>query len=184
MASAEEKSEKVLENSIAMELLNKINKIEYTQVVPKLNYCDAVRKPDFEAHPSSKKFRLDTRDCYLHNNRDPHNLFAIFRKYSCDSPELVRHALIIHVNQNYAYYEQIAKVYLSLMDTNLHDWLEDMSEELTFGDELCLYALCRLYNRHCIVFTKTKAWSTILPCEPTSFNASLNLCDLYLLYMG
>ena len=70
------------------------------------------------------------------------------------------------------------------MDTNLQDWLEDMSDVLTFGDELCLYVLCRLYNRHCIVFTKTKAWSTILPCEPTSFNTSLNMCDLYLLYMG
>ena len=66
MASAEEKSGKALENTIAMELLNKINQIEYTQVIPKLNYCDAVRKPDFEAHPSSKKFRQDTRDCYLH----------------------------------------------------------------------------------------------------------------------
>ena len=111
-------------------------------------------------------------------------MFSIFGKYSCDSPELVRQALLIHVNENQTYYEHVAKEYLSLIDTNLQDWLEDMSDVLTFGDELCLYALCRIYNRHCIVFTKTKAWSTILPCVPTTFNASLNMCDLYLLYMG
>ena len=49
MASATEKLEKVLENSIAMELLNKINQIEYTQVIPKLDYSEVVREPDFEA---------------------------------------------------------------------------------------------------------------------------------------
>ena len=59
-----------------------------------------------------------------------------------------------------------------------------MSKTITFGDEICLYALSRLYNRHIVVHTKTKSWSTMALQSPTNYENTLSKCDIHLLHMG
>ena len=42
--------------------------------------------------------------------------------------------------------------------TNLNDWVKDIRDPLSFGNEMLLYALSRRYNRHVLVHTTGKTW--------------------------
>ena len=143
-----------------MNLLAKINAIPYHQVISLLNYGDIVTAEEFDTHPVSKYFWLDQRNCFLKNkNRDPDNLFTLF--YSLDTADIVRQNLAEHMEDDLAYYGSVACIVLSFKNTTIKYWIDDMTEPLTFGDEICLYGLCRMYDRHAMVYTKTKAWSTM-----------------------
>ena len=83
-----------------------------------------------------------------------------------------------------AYYGSIACVVLSFKNTTIKYWIEDMAEPLTFGDEICLYGLCRMYDRHAMVYTQTKAWSTMALTEPSHYLNAIAKCDIHLLHMG
>ena len=67
---------------------------------------------------------------------------------------------------------------------NLDYWLEDIEEPNTFGDEISLYVLCRMYNWHAIIYTHTKSWSTIGTVSPISAEQAHTYCDVHLLHMG
>ena len=185
MASTLNDGENLGKNVIAMDLLAKINAIPYHQVISLLNYGDTVSEEDFENHPVSKFFWLDLRECFLKNkNRDPDNLFTLFGNYSLDNADTVRHKLTKHMEEDIAYYDSVACVALSFKNVTMKYWIEDTSEALTFGDEICLYALCRMYDRHAMVYTQTKAWSTMAMIEPSDYLNAIAKCDIHLLHMG
>ena len=185
MASPSENSETKEQNTIAMELLQRINVIGYTQVIPILNFCDVMTPEDFKTVSLSDDYWLDTRNCYLKNNqRDPDAMFRLFGNFSNDDPETVRLNMIEHVNSDKAYYDSVAVIALSFKRMKLDDWLEDIGEPNTFGDEISLYVLCRMYNRHAIIYTRTKSWSTIGTVSPIPANLAHNYCDVHLLHMG
>ena len=122
MASAEKIVEKCENNEIAMELLSKINKIGYIQVIPILNYGDIVTEDDFMTHEANNEFWLDTRDCYLANNlHDPSNMFSLFGKYSWDDPDTVRQNVMSHVDSEYVYYDSMAHVALQEYESKILD---------------------------------------------------------------
>ena len=185
MASPSENSEIGEQNSIAMELLQRINVIGYTQVIPILNFCDVMTPEDFKAVSLSDNYWLDTRNCYLKNRqRDPDVMFRMFGNFSNDDPATVRLNMIEHVNSDKAYYDSVAVIALSFKRTKLDDWLEDIGEPNTFGDEISLYVLCRMYNQHAIIYTHTKSWSTIGTVSLIPANLAHNYCDVHLLHMG
>ena len=168
-----------------MDLLAKINVVPYHQVISLLNYGDTVSEEDFENHPVSKFFWLDLRECFLKNkNRDPDNLFTLFGNYSLDNADTVRQKLTKHMEEDVAYYDSVACVALSFKNVTMKYWIEDMSEALTFGYEICLYALCRMYDRHAMVYTQTKAWSTMAMIKPSHYLNAIAKCDIHLLHMG
>ena len=53
-----------------------------------------------------------------------------------------------------------------------------------YTDELMLFALARTYQRHVVVFTHNKCWSTIGSDDFISREHLLEICDLKLLYIG
>ena len=52
------------------------------------------------------------------------------------------------------------------------------------GDELTLYALCKLYRRHAIVYTMTGIWTTIKDGVLLSESDLEEKCDIKLLHLG
>ena len=175
MATPSENSEIRQQNTIAMELLQRINVIGYTQVIPILNFCDVMTLEDFKTVSLSDDYWLDTRNCYLKNNkRYPDAMFRLFGNFSNDDPETVRLNMIEHVNSDKAYYDSVAVIALSFKRMKLDDWLEDIGEPNTFGDEISLYVICRMYNRHAIIYTRTKSWSTIGTVSPIPANLAHN----------
>ena len=52
------------------------------------------------------------------------------------------------------------------------------------GDELTLYALCKLHLRHVVVYTMTGLWTTIINGVLLNESELLSKCDLVLLHLG
>ena len=52
------------------------------------------------------------------------------------------------------------------------------------GDELTLYALCRLYHRHTVVYSMTGLWTTIKDRVLLNQIDLLEKCDIKLLHLG
>ena len=75
-------------------------------------------------------------------------------------------------------------VILHLQSRTFAKWLEHMGKPSTPCDELMLFGLSRVHNRHTIVYAKYRAWCTLnntcqLPVEQIH-----ELCDMHLVYLG
>ena len=53
----------------------------------------------------------------------------------------------------------------------------------TPGDEIALHILCRMYNRHCVVITSAKLWSTVKTDRPMCEEKLIEICDLKFLFV-
>ena len=62
-------------------------------------------------------------------------------------------------------------------------WMENMHDPLTHADDIALYLLCRMYDKHVYVHTARFGWCTI----PTKFDTKLSTillkCDLELVLL-
>ena len=52
------------------------------------------------------------------------------------------------------------------------------------GDELTLYALCRLYHQHAMVYTMTRMWTTAKYGVLLNESDLMGKCDIKLLHLG
>ena len=68
--------------------------------------------------------------------------------------------------------------------TDLENWLYDQSDPNGYGDDVLLFALCREYNRHCIVFSKSGIWTTVNTVGELSVSDLTLMCDVTMVYLG
>ena len=52
------------------------------------------------------------------------------------------------------------------------------------GDELTLYALCKLYHRHAVVYTMAGLWTTVKDGVLLNESELMEKCDIKLLHLG
>ena len=52
------------------------------------------------------------------------------------------------------------------------------------ADEIGIFILCKLYNRHCIIYHNEGFWTTVKHKDGTNSNEVGNLCDIHLLHTG
>ena len=68
-------------------------------------------------------------------------------------------------------------------DMSFDTWFNNVRSNDYIGDEFCLSALCQMCQRHALVVTSVKVWTTI----PASFQKTEDeirrLCDIHLLYV-
>ena len=67
---------------------------------------------------------------------------------------------------------------------SLDTWVTNMCNERMYCDELGLMGLSKLYNRHSVVLTKTKLWSTIDADAPFNLLELLQKCSVRFVYLG
>ena len=67
----------------------------------------------------------------------------------------------------------------------LNDWIEKMHliENTTHGDDMALYLLCRMYNKHAYVHTARYGWSTLPFKTETPFMEIAAKCDIELVLL-
>ena len=76
-----------------------------------------------------------------------------------------------------------ACVPLLLKKLSIDVWLSGMTKNTTPGDEIALFALCKIYLKHASVLTKHSTWTSIDLLE-ISTEDLIKKSDLVLLYMG
>ena len=66
----------------------------------------------------------------------------------------------------------------------MNTWVDMVENNRICCDELALLGLSAMYQRHCLVVTKNKFWSTIETKEPLSIINLMKECTVRLLYLG
>ena len=65
----------------------------------------------------------------------------------------------------------------------LDRWIENMQKATTEGDDIALYILARMYNKHVFVHDSRYGWSTLPYRIEDSYNDTVSKCDLELVYL-
>ena len=171
--------------SIAAELLDKINHIKYVDNVMALSLDHRLPENVFQIIKKSMKgqyvFSYD-RFCTTRGIPKPDGMFELFSKYSGKSVNDVREDLITYVRSNRDLVLQVATDYFNAKHMDIGMWTVIMARARSPGDELALYLLCQIHNRHAVIYNKIKTWSTMNPTSIKPGAPLEEMCDIMLLY--
>ena len=76
-----------------------------------------------------------------------------------------------------------SSVCLALHGIGMNTWVDMVKDSRICCDELALLGLSAMYQRHYLVVTKNKFWSTIETKEPLSIINLMKECSVWLLYL-
>ena len=106
---------------------------------------------------------VDTRRFVSRTNREFANgLFEVFGDFCNEPAGTVRDNLMGWIYDNFRDVEQWTHLMLKEKEVTLSGWIENMCKETTPGDDICLYLLSRMYNKHIYVHNKRFYWCTAL----------------------
>ena len=100
----------------------------------------------------TRRFLSKTK-CELANG-----LFEVFGDFSNEPANLVRDNLIGWIYDNFRDVGRWTKLMLKEKEQTLSEWIEHTRKETTPGDDMCLYLLARMYNKHVYVHNKLFYW--------------------------
>ena len=79
---------------------------------------------------------------------NPAGLFKLFGSLSNQSADDVRDCFIGWIYDKYNSVKGWLKMAVKHKKIKLNDWIENMRLNTTHGDDMALYLLCRMYNKH------------------------------------
>ena len=91
--------------------------------------------------------------------------------------------MIDWIEENHESFKLHTFMGMASRDMSFDTWFNKVRSNDYIGDEFCLSALCQMCQRHALVVTSVKVWTTI----PASFQKTddeiRRLCDIHLLYV-
>ena len=122
-----------------------------------------------ELHSSNlaREYVLDTCACFTGKCVNEYHLCEIFGGFSSVDGYLIKYDMLKEITDNFDWYADKAKVVLQMQGRDLTEWLEAMLKKV-WGDEIALYPLSHLYNRHAVVFINRR------PCRVATFESIQN----------
>ena len=130
---------------MASELFHLLSEYNYTRQVIHLTQKDVLTQKVFPHMPLSTMYWLDMCRCYKHRKKNVQQLFELFATFNEEDALNVRSEMIKCIRQEKSFYESVRYNHLKRMKLSLDDWLQLMSSDSNFADELMLYALSRTY---------------------------------------
>ena len=118
-----------------------------------------------------------------HKHFNPSGLFELFGAYSVQSADEVRDCLMGWILDNYHSAQSWLRMALKHKNLTLDIWMENMRNPLTHGDDIALYLLCRMYDKHAYVHTARYGWSTLPLKINEDLDALLPKCDMELVLL-
>ena len=170
--------------SMAAELMARITLKPYKQYVSSINECDAVTIENFKNSNWANYFWIDATNTVRNGKVNPNHLFDLFGKFNGKTATEVRTLLLQNIADNIDFYDRCSAVCLQMRSIGFDTWVESISNERVFCDELCLTGLSFMYGRHTLVLTNNKMWSTIEMQEPLGLVELLKECSIRLIYLG
>ena len=118
-----------------------------------------------------------------HKHYNPSGLFEVFGSYSDQSADDVRDCLMGWILDNYRQVQSWLRMALEHKNLTLEAWIENMRDTLTHGDDITLYLLCRMYDKHVYVHTACYGWSTLPMKVNEDLDKLLPKCDMELVLL-
>ena len=133
-----------------------------------------------------KWYKLDTsRFQTRRGNITPNGMFELFSDYSGMDIQTVRDDLYAWLQDKNNDIRSVVTAAMSPMPhLSLSGWLMTMRNLKYASSELTLYALCKMYRRHAVIFTMTGLWTMIKDGVVLDEKELLKNCDIVLLYLG
>ena len=168
---------------MAAELLAKITPKPYVKYVSSINERDAVTIDAFRNSNWENYFRIDANNTVQNGKVNPNHVFDLFGSFNGKTGYEVRTMLLQNIADNIEFYDRCSVVCLQMRAIGFDTWVESLSNERVFCDELCLTGLSYMYGHHTLVLTKNRMWSTVEMPEPTGLIDVLKVCSVRLVYL-
>ena len=176
--------------SIAGELLKKMSSISHLKNFSYRQYCqalterDAVQLADFTKLSISEHHDIELRYCFTDGVFNPSHVIDYFARYTDKNCDELRDLVIKNAKHKREHWVNVASIVLSLKPLEFDSWCDIMSDRRNACDELFLFMLCEIHNRHAAVFTSNRTWSTVKTDVPMTEDQVYAACDLHLVYLG
>ena len=174
--------------SLTMDLFKAIqdfpSKYQYRGMVQYIRQTSKVTVKEFNGMDVSKHFWIDTRNCRRERKINKQCIFELFGAISQESAVDVRSNLVERVRLDPLYYKRIGHIILGFKNLVLNEWCDAMSKQTTSADELAIFALSKIYQRHTVIFNASKPWSTLEPDGEMREEELFENCQIHLAYMG
>ena len=171
------------DGSIAEELLKKINKHPYTTLPLHLPSEYVVPLRDFKRTRLPREHWIDMRKMKSKNRVLPTGIFELVGNYCDESAYDVRRLLVKWLENRIEEYAEYFRIPLRHKNLTMDGWLTQINDDTQPGDELCIYALSRMFNRHVFIYTKYGYWSTHVLNVRTAETDVRKKCDITLVYV-
>ena len=174
-------------NSIAAELLQLTQRVDYCRTIKPLQLEEAVMIADFDKMDLSTIFELDTSKCFTGKKKLKFNkycIYDIFASYSGLDKFKLKDMVNKEIRDNLTWYNKVSNMCLGWKNTDITTWLKKQAYKCTAPDELCLYALSVIFCRHTIAYTSFQPWCMVDMKPGFSSQKVLEACESKLLYLG
>ena len=172
--------------SIVEELFDKINEEGYKPTVAPLSIDDKLPDHIFQALKKTMKGKYQFSYDLFSNRRGtpkPNGIFELFERYCGDSTDVIRQRLVDYVHSNTADIKSMTTEYFNKKGGDLLMWIYKMSRPSNAGDELALFLLCKIFNRHAVIHTISGPWCTLNVTNAGSSTALEDRCDIVLVFI-
>ena len=160
------------------------NKYTYLDLMMIMNVNDVTNVKAMQAKLKGAGKWVDVRRFVRkHKHFNPSGLFELFGAYSVQSADEVRDCLMGWILENYRSEQSWLRTALKHKSLTLDVWMENMRNPLTHGDDIALYLLCRMYDKHAYVHTACYGWSTLPLKINENLDALLPKCDMELVLL-
>ena len=167
--------------SIAEELLKAIRSEPYRGIVSYIGRDRSLTPREYADTELNNVMWLDVRNCKIGRKLNRTHVFELFASYSGENPDDVREGMLVKMRLDYSYYTQVGNIILG--KKSLETWMNEMSKPTTPGNELVIFTLSKLYDRHTVIYNSTQPWTT-LRNVPSDLWELHTKCHTHLVYVG
>ena len=168
---------------MAEELLSCVSEYSYIDVIPCLTMDDFVPLRHFPSSELGKLFIIDWSGCKPEGVINNSHLFELFGKFSTEDAESVRSDILDRIESGAHVYEKVGAEFFLHREWSFKDWALTACSNYYYGDELLLFALCRVHHHHALLVYHDCYWTTLQPKDNMTLSELLEACDVYLVYL-
>ena len=170
--------------SMSAKLMDKMNPYGYKKFCAVISECDSITLDFYKASKWVNYFTLETSLTFKNGKVNPDHVYELFSSFNGLSTQEARMHLLEYVYDNIDFFKCRSSVCLPMHGIGLNTWIDMVDDNRIYCDELALLGLNAMYQRHCLVVTKNKFWSTIETKKPLSIINLMKECTVRLLYLG
>ena len=161
------------------------NKHRFNDLIGIISPKNGISIRAFQKQKLRPGYWVDTRRFLSKTKRELANgMFEIFGDFSEESASIVRENLMGWIYDNYRAVKKWIHVMLAHKEITLSNWIDNMRKDVTPGDDVCLYLLARMYNKHVYVHNKQFYWCTAVHKIMCEMDLELiNDCEVELVFV-
>ena len=181
--------------SLTEELFRVTQLNKYKETIEPIRPGFGLSEKLFEGSQYAANYVLDTRLTFKVNKwkkgkttktkkvLNPNIMFTMFGIFCDKSAGAVRKELCKWISANLESFKRQCFMGMASKDIDFDDWFTKLKCNDTICDEFGLSALCQAFQRHALVVTSQKIWTTIPASYEKTIEEERRLCDVHFLYM-